>query len=512
MSVSVPAADALHSHATDEPHPRQRPLPMATQEVYLFGSLAVPTILISVGFVVPSFLTAAFVGRHFGPTHLDAYTLANLTGNLCSLSLLSGLYSAADTLCPAAYGAGNYARVGLVACQALLTSWMILLPVNIVLCSTLGPLLQTLGQDETAANLAWQFYNVYAWSLPLYAIWCVVWKFCTAQHSLRPLVVVTLVASVVVLPAALEILGDHFIGTAWALLVFQLFQVVSILVWLWWCPPHNPATWTWKDYTRRQVLGSPSFREFLYLGVGGMLASLEWIYWEAISLIVGRLGIVPLSVHTVPTQVIYVVFMFPLGMGVALSNRIGVTLTQSVSRAKAVTVATLVVSGVGFGFCTWLLFIFQKDIFELFTSDPDVLAGCAEIWPSVCVYFWSLVLFGVNTGIATGLGMQMTLGIWTLLFLWCLGLPASYYFAIVQGRGLSAVWTWITPPYLLINTTMLILFYCKDWDKIATLVRIREGLENQRKDVGQEDEALESLRLTESNGWAAYGSTGAARP
>ena len=529
MSVSVPAADAFHSHSSDGPSRsaaattttttrtkgsdnNKAQLPTLSQEVYLFTSLAGPTILISIGFVVPSFCTAAYIGRHFGTIPLDAYTLANLTGNLCCLSLLAGLYSAADTLCPQAYGAGNFRQVGLVAMQALVTSWLILIPTNILLCTTLGPLLQALGQDAVVADLAWQFYNVYVWSLPFYAVWCVVWKFLSAQHALQPLVIVTLLASTVVLPISLEILGNlaGILGAAAALVVFQLFQVTAVLTWIALWPPHNPATWPKEGYAWHDIFASPAYAQFLRLGCGGMLASLEWIYWEAISLVVGLLGVVPLSVHTIPTQVIYVVFMFPLGMGVAISNRIGVTLSHSVARAKTLTVAILVVSSVGFGIFTWLLFVNQEFIFALFTNDPDVLAGCAAVWPLVCLYFWVLNLFGINTGIATGLGMQMTLGMWTLLFLWCLGLPASYYFAICQDQGLKAVWTWIIPPYVLIDVTMLILFYFQDWEEIATLVRIREGLQKQ---VDCQDETLESLHLMESfkhgDTTTTYGSTNA---
>jgi hypothetical protein len=42
---------------------------------------------------------------------------------------------------------------------------------------------------------------------------------------------------------------------------------------------------------------------------------------------------------------------------------------------------------------------------------------------------------------------------------------------------------------------MMILFYRQDWEEIATLVRIREGLQK----VEDGDDSLESLRLVENN-------------
>lgn len=512
MSIYDPAADAWHCHMTQQQQENKNrnknqppaPLPALGTEVRLFAQLAGPTVLISIGFVVPSFFTAAYIGRHWGALLQDAYTLANLTGNLCSMSLLAGLHSAADTLGPQAFGAGNDRQLGLVAWQTLVTSMVILLPVNLVLCNTLGPLLQALGQDAEAATLAWEFYNIYCWSLPFYAIWCVAWKFLSAQAVLWPLVVITLGAVFLVLPISLEFLGATYglPGTAAALVIFFAFEAIAICAWMYWGQLHKTSTV--DHYTWTEILCTRSYTVFLKLGAGGMLASLEWIYWEALSLMVGRLGVIPLSVHTVPTQVIYVAFMFPLGIGVAVSNRIGTTLSQSVSRAKILTVATLGVSFIGFGCLTGLLYMARWYLFRLFTNDPEVLEGCETIWPLVCLYLWILVLFGVNTGIATGLGMQMTLGLWTLAFLWCLGLPASYYFALVRGQGLRAVWTWITPPYFLINSVLWFLFYIKDWDEVAMLVRIREGLEKRDAD---DFDNLESLRLVEAQSDSTYGTT-----
>jgi hypothetical protein len=37
---------------------------------------------------------------------------------------------------------------------------------------------------------------------------------------------------------------------------------------------------------------------------GGVLAQSEWVFWEALGLIVGKLGVVALSTHTIPSQVI----------------------------------------------------------------------------------------------------------------------------------------------------------------------------------------------------------------
>jgi Na+-driven multidrug efflux pump len=94
----------------------------AWMEARLLLELAVPTIFVQLGFVVPLFSIASYVGINYGYIYLDGMTLASLTGNLCTLALLQGLYSASDTLSPEAFGAGNSREVGLLAMRGFLGS------------------------------------------------------------------------------------------------------------------------------------------------------------------------------------------------------------------------------------------------------------------------------------------------------------------------------------------------------------------------------------------------------
>jgi Na+-driven multidrug efflux pump len=105
----------------------QAPIPTkqsgtAWTEARLLFELAVPTIFVQLGFVVPLFSIASYVGINYGYIYLDGMTLASLTGNLCTLALLQGLYSASDTLSPEAFGAGNSREVGLLAMRGFLGS------------------------------------------------------------------------------------------------------------------------------------------------------------------------------------------------------------------------------------------------------------------------------------------------------------------------------------------------------------------------------------------------------
>lgn len=209
-----------------------------------------------------------------------------------------------------------------------------------------------------------------------------------------------------------------------------------------------------------------------------MLASSEWIYWETLALVIGTFGVVPLSVHTVPTQVIMVTFMLPLGLGIALSIRLGATLPVSVPRAKQTVLDCLFLGTIVFGAVSILMYTERATIFRWFTTSQAVLDGCEEIWWMACVYNFHLSIFGVLMGTCVGLGLQWTLGVTTIAVLWGAGLPAAYYVSAVRGGGLYAAWLAIWPPYVVINAILLVsIFGRADWDAIAKDIRVREGLE-----------------------------------
>jgi Na+-driven multidrug efflux pump len=162
---------------------------------------------------------------------------------LCTLSLLSGLWSASDTLSPQAYGAGQKPIVGYIAMRGLIGSVLVLLPTMTVLNLFLERLLvDDFGQDATAAQQAFGWYRVYSLSLPFHAVFGIVWKFLAAQDVMYPIVVCSIVSIGLVLPAALRY-STTYTGTAAAVVFYEMIQAIGLLAWLGLRRPHDPLTW-----------------------------------------------------------------------------------------------------------------------------------------------------------------------------------------------------------------------------------------------------------------------------
>jgi MATE family multidrug resistance protein len=499
---------ASSGNAVEQAHVPTKKSGTAWTEARLLLELAVPTAIVQLGFTVPPFSIASYVGINYGYIYLDGITLASLTGNLCTLALLQGLYSASDTLSPQAFGAGNEREVGLLAMRGFLGSMVLIIPMNVGLFFFLRPIMIWVGEDPEASTIAWHWYQIYSLTLPFYALYMVTWKFLSAQNVMMPLMATVLVSCAVVLPLTLQYFPRWFgfLGTAWAFVTFQTFESLFLIFLLWWRQPHVAATWPGLSAWREALKWKP-FCEYMTLGLGGMIASSEWIYWEALALMIGTMGMLPLSVHAIPTQFINLAFMIPLGVGIALAVRLGATLSQSggVRRAKELVVGCYVVGSIVFGIIAIIMYTERHRIFHIFTTNPEVLQGCEEIWWKVCLYFFNLAVFGITMGTATGLGMQWTLGLVTIVFLWVMGFPAAYYFSVVRGGGLGVAWSWIVPPYMCINVTLIVTFLLKDWDKLANEIRLREGIIRHEIDI-EELALVEETRTTPTTA-NRYGAT-----
>ena len=172
-----------------------------------------------------------------------------------------------------------------------------------------------------------------------------------------------------------------------------------------------------------------------------------------------------------------VTMMPAMSWGIALAIRLGATLPVSVPRAQRLVRDCYLASAAVAVPSALVLYVGRYTIYGWFTTSPAVVEGADEIWWKVCLYFFLLCIFVVHMGICTGLGLQWTLGISTFLVLWVFGLPMAYYASVTRGGGLNAAWTWVWPPYVVLNLYLAYVTIRADWDDIAEQIRIREGIE-----------------------------------
>ena len=348
-----------------------------SHETRLLSELAVPSMIVKIGVMVPQAIVAATVGRRFGIAYLDGFTLANFVINIFTLSIVQGLLSATDTLAPQAFGADNPGEVGILAIRGTIVCLVLVMPVNIVLSCFLESTFLALGQPAMPSHYAAEYYRVYLFGMPFTILYYVLWKFLAAQSSMKPLVVVGLVSFCVTLPLSLSVLLNRygFVGAALALDVYQVSQSMLLLAYLAYFQPHRPATWQggWSK-SIREALRVDAIQQYVRLGVGGILAMGQWWFFETLNILVGHLGTVPLSVHTIASQVLQASVMIPTGLAYGLSVRIGTLLAHNHERARKLMIVCYGVFITGYAISTIALYHWRYTIIGLFLSNPTTTA------------------------------------------------------------------------------------------------------------------------------------------
>ena len=457
-------------------------------ETKLFLELAVVTSLMYMGLAACPLLTASCVGRLFGPVYLSAFSLANLMGNLCTQTLVTGLFGAIDTLSPQAMGKGDYSQVGFLAVRGVVVSIIILIPINAVLILKLESILVAFGEDPQAAHYANQWYNVFVASIPFSILYQSLCKFLTVQRILRPIVIVSVLSTALIWPT-LQVCATQlgFLGTAVAYVLLFAFQSLILLAWVCLQQPHDVRTWqlpnnndehsttteTILGFWRFAILDTRALKEFVVLGLGGVMAQCEWVFWEALGLVVGKLGIVAMTAHTIPTQIVFNVATLPIACGIALAVRMGISLPKSVPTAKGIALLVTLGSFIVFAVASMALYA-GKDVLIYFFVDPtanynnDGINAKAHdlaesIWPTVSLFNLNCAMFGIMAGISSGLGKQWVLGTINAFWLWVFGMPIIYYTTSREGGGLEDAWFWMNVAYVGINASLICVFVTTDW-------------------------------------------------
>ena len=110
-----------------------------------------PSGILKLGFIVPYFIAASYVGHSYGAIYLSGFQLANLMNNFFTMLLNYSLYSACDALAPQAFRACKYKVVAVLVIWGFLSSIIIILSIALLTVVFIELALFTFGQDKEAS-------------------------------------------------------------------------------------------------------------------------------------------------------------------------------------------------------------------------------------------------------------------------------------------------------------------------------------------------------------------------
>ncbi|GJN02010.1 hypothetical protein PR202_ga19321 [Eleusine coracana subsp. coracana] len=353
----------------------------ARDEARSILGLAFPMILTGLLLYLRSMISMLFLGR-LGGLALAGGSLAIGFANITGYSVLSGLAMGMEPICGQAFGAGNYALLGITMQRTVLLLLVAAVPIG-GLWVHMRPLLLLCGQDAGIAAVAETYILASLPDLLLQAFLHPVRIYLRTQSINLPLTVCASVAIAIHLPTnylLVTVLGMGIKGVAFASVLANLNLILLLLAYILIKGVHKR--------TGGFALSRESFKgwgELVSLALPSCVSvCLEWWWYEIMILLCGLLlnpqaTVASMGILIQTTSLIYI-FPSSLGFGVStrVSNELGAGRPAEASRAAAVGLALGFAFG---GFASVFAFLVRDAWATMFTADPAIVALTASVLP-----------------------------------------------------------------------------------------------------------------------------------
>jgi MATE family multidrug resistance protein len=411
--------------------------------------LALPLAVAQGGQALMGVVDTAVVGRA-GALPLAGTGLGNVV--FMALGVLGmGVMHGLDPLVSQALGAGDAARARRALWQGV---WLAaLLSVALALPFALAPVaLVPLGIEADVAREAGRYILWRLPGLPFFLAFFAARAYLAALGSARPMVIATILANVVNVPAdVLFVFGGAALpawtgplravpamGAAGAAMATSLVSAVQLAILA--RVISAIALPGGRAVPRRPDRGE--LRAALRVGLPiGLHMGAEVGIFALVGFLAARLGALPLAAHQLAISVASVTFTVAVGFGNAGSVRVG----WAVGRRdrEGARRAGLAAFGAGAAFMSVsavAFFLFPGAIARAMTDDPAVVAAAAPLLRVAAVFQLSDGIQGVGAGVLRGAGETRFTFLANVAGHWALGFPAALLLGFAAGGGVTGLW------------------------------------------------------------------------
>ncbi len=408
--------------------------------------LAVPMILTQLGQIAMMTTDLALIGR-LGEDAVAAAALAH-TVYFVSFTFGLGLVSAVAPIAAQAFGAGDVRRIRRSLRVGLWVALLISLP---MMASPLygEQILLALGQAPHSSAMAQRYLFGLAWGIAPALGFIALRGLMGAVNRPHPPLWITFAA----IPAnaalvyvlihglyGLPELGLFGAGLATTLVNFGTFvAALSIVAFRKPFADYHPLARLWRiDWAlMRELVGIGAPISFSML--------MEYGLFSSAALLMGLIGTTALAAHQVALQVTAVLFMIPLGIGMAATVRVGHAFGRN--EPAGVRRAGLVAAALGIALVTAFtlaIVIERHALGRLFFGSGEASAASVELTATLLLVGATFfIVDGLQTivgGALRGINdTRMTL-VFAIVGYWCVGFPSAWMLAFHAGLGAVGVW------------------------------------------------------------------------
>jgi len=420
--------------------------PVVTTELKKLTGLALPLVVTQLAQMGLGVLDTIMAGR------VSAVELAGVAlGGVIFwpvLMLIAGIVMAVIPTVSQLHGGGRVREAGAVVRQAL---WIALFCglTMIILLYNLEPMYHFVGVDPLAIPVTMAYVKAMSWGVLPVLGYFVLRYLCEGTSWTTPAMLIAGSAFLLKIPLnywfiyggmGLPAMGGE--GCGWATSVVMAYEFIAII-----CVVQFSRVKVTNVFAEFSWPDAIEIKRLVWLGLPiGLSTFAEFSIFSAVTLLIGRLGVETVAANQIVNNVSGLVFMIPLGLGMATSIRVGYNV--GAGDYVAARLSGLVAVGTGFVFALFAvssLLLGGEFIVSLYSTEASVVELATGLIVIVALFQLSDDLQVIGMGALRGYKDTRAPFLIALICYWVVGFPVAWIlgFGYFEALDLGVYGYWI---------------------------------------------------------------------
>ncbi|SCU82834.1 LAMI_0C01068g1_1 [Lachancea mirantina] len=432
-------------------------------EARILASYSIPLIFTFLMEQIFPMVCSLTVG-HLGKTELAAVSLASMTTNI-TLAIFEGISTSLDTLCPQAYGSGNYRGVGIHLQRCIAFSLVIFMPFAVIWYFS-EYFLGLLIQDQKLVHFSAKFLRIAIAGAPAYIMFENLKRFLQAQGIFDAGIYVLLICAPlnVVLSYVLvwnQTIGIGFAGAPLAMVINFWLMLFLLIMYVFFVDGSR----CWAGFNRRAFT---HWKDLSQLAIPGIIMlEAEDLSYEILTLFSSYFGTSYLAAQSAVSTTAAFMYMIPFAVGISTSTRIANFVGARRSDAAEIASKVGIYSSVLVGLFNCFALVFgRRFIANIFSNDEEVIKHITELLPLVGFIEIFDSINAIAGSCLRGQGMQIIGSIVNLVFYYLLAIPLGIILGWQADLKLIGLWIGIGTGMCCIGLTEAYFVLSPRWEKI----------------------------------------------
>lgn len=379
------------------------------------------------------------------------------------LMLIAGVVMAVTPTVSQLHGGGRVRQAGAVVRQALWIAFFCGVAMMILL-HNLEPMYHFVGVDPLAIPITMAYVKAVSWGVLPVLGYFVLRYLCEGTSWTTPAMLIAGSALLLKIPLnywfihggmGLPAMGGE--GCGWATAVVMAFEFVAII-----CVVQFSRVKVTNVFAEFSAPDAVEMKRLIRLGLPiGLSTFAEFSIFSAVTLLIGRLGVETVAANQIVNNVSGLVFMIPLGLGMATSIRVGYNV--GAGDYVAARRSGLVAVGAGFIFAVFAvstLLLGGEFIVSLYSTEASVVELATGLLVIVAFFQLTDDLQVIGMGALRGYKDTRAPFLIALVCYWVVGFPVAWIlgFGYFEAIDLGVYGYWIGMAAGLTCAAILLLY------------------------------------------------------